>query len=175
MTVGLGQNDEGGLDSQDGGWLDHTKAADAKEMLRRRLGTLRVRQDEKRVDGPAVDPHNAIELAVQMAVDAVSNSVAGDIDTEVVTAMAREMLWSLMGFAKKHQDYGRNNISQGGEVGLLVRMNDKVQRMMTLHHSAAAPNNESMSDSIRDLASYAMILKVVRAGRWPGADERWAL
>jgi len=105
----------------------------------------------------------------------VASVISGEIDSELVRRMALQMMYNLMAFTKKHQDYGRANIALGGEVGLLIRMNDKVQRMMTLHHAAATPNHESVTDSINDLAVYGTIMQIVRAGNWPGTDERWGL
>ena len=112
---------------------------------------------------------------VGLMTNLVRATIEGEHDVKVVREMAYQMVFNLLAFAKKHQDYGRGNIAQGGEVGLLIRMNDKIQRMANLHHSAATPNHEGMTDSVNDLAIYGTIMQLVRRGEWPGTDERWAL
>jgi hypothetical protein len=70
----------------------------------------------------------------------------------------------------KQQDYGPYNISQapGGAInGLLVRMNDKMERLKNLYYKADGPVNESFEDSFIDLANYAVICLLVSRDRWP--------
>ena len=71
---------------------------------------------------------------------------------------------------KKQQDYGPHNISAapGGAVnGLLVRMNDKMERLKNLYYSDREVQNESLEDSFLDLANYAVICLMVQRGKWP--------
>lgn len=71
---------------------------------------------------------------------------------------------------KKQQDYGPRNIADapGGPInGLLVRMNDKMERLKNLYYSDSEPQNESLEDSFLDLANYAVICLMVQRGRWP--------
>ena len=72
----------------------------------------------------------------------------------------------------KHRDYGPKNISQapGGAInGLRVRMWDKMARINNLLDSNRhdAPAHESLEDSFRDLANYAIISILVLKGKWP--------
>jgi hypothetical protein len=75
-------------------------------------------------------------------------------------------------FQKKQLDYGPGNISDGwngfGPASLLIRMNDKMQRMIHLNKTGANPNNESLVDSLNDIANYAMIMRLCLSGQWPG-------
>jgi len=66
----------------------------------------------------------------------------------------------------KQQDYGPRNISDFGEHGILVRTNDKVQRLRHLSQSAGEPNNESIDDSWLDIANYGIIAQMWRRGLW---------
>jgi hypothetical protein len=71
---------------------------------------------------------------------------------------------------KKHKDYGPKNISQspGGPLnGLRVRMWDKLARINNLVESGAKPENESLEDSFKDMANYAIIGLLVLQGKWP--------
>lgn len=72
---------------------------------------------------------------------------------------------------RKHHDYGPKNISQspGGPInGLRVRMWDKIARINNLvDNSNHKPNYESLEDSFKDLANYAIIGLMVQRGQWP--------
>ena len=69
----------------------------------------------------------------------------------------------------KHKDYGPKNISEspGGPInGLRVRMHDKLARINNLVDSGAAPTHESLEDSFKDMANYAIIGLLVLRGQW---------
>jgi hypothetical protein len=76
-------------------------------------------------------------------------------------------------FCKKQRDYGPGNINAFGEYGILVRTNDKIER---LKHLIAVPRNivvgtrpenESIDDTWMDIATYALIALLLRRGQWP--------
>ena len=69
----------------------------------------------------------------------------------------------------KHADYGPKNISDspGGPLnGLRVRMHDKLARINNLVDSGADPEHESLEDSFKDMANYAIIGLLVLRGQW---------
>jgi len=69
----------------------------------------------------------------------------------------------------KHKDYGPKNISMspGGPLnGLRVRMWDKLARINNLVDSGADPEHESLEDSFKDMANYAIIGLLVLRGQW---------
>ena len=69
----------------------------------------------------------------------------------------------------KHKDYGPKNISQapGGPInGLRVRMHDKLARINNLIDSGANPEHESLEDSFKDMANYAIIGLLVLRKQW---------
>lgn len=69
----------------------------------------------------------------------------------------------------KHRDYGPKNISDapGGPInGLRVRMHDKLARINNLTDSGAEPEHESLEDSFKDMANYAIIGLLVLRGKW---------
>ena len=81
-------------------------------------------------------------------------------------------------FCKKQMDYGPSNISMGTPlatddekrlslVGLIVRVNDKVQRLLNLmvKHNREA-QNEPTVDAFKDLACYGIIAQIVQNGKW---------
>ena len=74
----------------------------------------------------------------------------------------------------KHKDYGPKNISDspGGPVnGLRVRMHDKLARINNLYEymedtGGFQPQHESIEDSFKDMANYAIIGLLVLRGEW---------
>lgn len=59
---------------------------------------------------------------------------------------------------RKQADYGRDNISRFGTKGILVRVNDKVERLINLTWDIdKEPNFESVKDSWMDIAGYAIL------------------
>lgn len=73
----------------------------------------------------------------------------------------------------KQQDYGSKNIADapGGAMnGLLVRMHDKLARIVNLTKDNKEPNHESLHDSFADLANYSIIAIMVLKGWWEGAQ-----
>ena len=74
---------------------------------------------------------------------------------------------------QKHQDYGPLNIAHapGSPMnGLLVRMHDKMERLQHLYYKRKSntPNYESVEDTLKDLANYAIIGLMVQRGYWEG-------
>ena len=71
----------------------------------------------------------------------------------------------------KHKDYGPKNISHspGGPLnGLRVRLHDKLARINHLIDKGAhnKPSHESLEDSFKDMANYAIIGLLVLQGKW---------
>ena len=66
----------------------------------------------------------------------------------------------------KQLDYGPGNILDFGDLGVLVRANDKMARLRNLYKSGEAPRHETVDDSWLDLANYAVIAMMVRRGYW---------
>ena len=84
--------------------------------------------------------------------------------------------WST--FCRKQMDYGPSNIAMGTAlktkedrrlslIGLIVRINDKIQRLMNLvvKHNRDA-QNEPVMDAFKDLSVYGIIAQIVDNGKW---------
>lgn len=70
---------------------------------------------------------------------------------------------------KKHADYGPSNIlnSPGGPLnGISVRLYDKIARLNNLLDNNVSPRNESLRDTLVDIANYASIGLLVIDGDW---------
>ena len=77
----------------------------------------------------------------------------------------------------KNADYSPANILGVGEIGLIVRMWDKMTRLLSLlgfdvevkfkgYHGPKEARNESVDDSFMDMAVYSIIAMLYRQGKW---------
>ena len=104
--------------------------------------------------------------------DALADKLHAELGLK--TEMGREYLRAILPLAllmdRKQQDYGSNNISLNGELGVMVRTQDKVSRINNLLRKEmkgeAAANNEPILDSWGDLANYGVIGLLLRTGKW---------
>ena len=80
-------------------------------------------------------------------------------------------------FAKKHLDYGMQNISAGTQLsntdeiefaltGLWYRLNDKVNRWKNMIINKRKVNNEPLIDTYQDITNYGIIAQLVERGLW---------
>lgn len=101
-------------------------------------------------------------------------SLSEPLSLEVI----RVALDDISTFDKKQHDYGPTNIAAFGEVGVIVRAQDKLARLRNLskvlNPKAGEPSNESIEDSWRDLSVYGMIARLCLAKKWPGSPEQGA-
>ena len=51
-------------------------------------------------------------------------------------------------------------------IGVAIRLNDKVQRLLNLVKSNSDPKNESIRDAFLDISNYGAIAQVVMDGEW---------
>lgn len=58
---------------------------------------------------------------------------------------------------RKQKDYGHENISRFGRIGLIVRCHDKVARLENLEKKNVNPQNESVVDNYMDVIGYSAI------------------
>jgi len=82
---------------------------------------------------------------------------------EAFQQVCEEMLKT---FIQKHKDYGKSNILDNGELGILFRSNDKLKRLQHLLMSGKPPQNESLDDNWMDIAVYAVIALLLRSGKF---------
>lgn len=69
-------------------------------------------------------------------------------------------------FIRKHKDYGKDNILDNGELGIIFRINDKLRRLQNLASKDGSASNESVRDSWQDIAVYAVIALLLKDGRF---------
>ena len=81
-------------------------------------------------------------------------------------------------FARKHLDYGLNNIALGGDltdeadkkfslIGLCIRLTDKISRLKNLlSNGKNYVKGESMEDTFIDIANYGIIGLLVGRDKW---------
>lgn len=100
--------------------------------------------------------------ALNLVVDALGiQTKAGKAFLEIALENAKLM-------DNKQLDYGPKNISGFGSFGVVVRLNDKFERVKNLYNSRRRRAvNESLLDSFRDISNYAIIALMVETKVWP--------
>lgn len=68
----------------------------------------------------------------------------------------------------KSSDYGSHGIARHGIDGVIVRMSDKLERLITLSNKTyhKETKNEPIEDTLMDLASYAVIGLILYRKKW---------
>ena len=80
-------------------------------------------------------------------------------------------------FCKKQKDYGHHNLSLGRDMdkeddrgfaisGVIIRMHDKMSRMLNLVRKQLTPENESLNDAFQDISIYGIIARIVEERAW---------
>src|SRR3990167_63318 len=102
---------------------------------------------------------------MELKIDGISGS------PELESAMANQLISLFQRFKKKQVSYVAGNISAFGEKGVIIRMHDKLERIVKIAYRGD-PNpldDETIEDTYYDIADYAMIALLVREGLWPNA------
>lgn len=73
-------------------------------------------------------------------------------------------------FDAKQRKYGPHNIGKFGEVGVMLRSSDKVERLINLWKTGQEPADETKDDTWGDLGVYAKIANMCRYGWWPDVE-----
>ena len=87
------------------------------------------------------------------------------LQTDVAKEAFRVCCENIQLMDKKQQDYGSGNISAFGEFGVIVRLNDKMERLKNLNKMPSV-KNESIEDTYQDIANYAVIALLIRRNLW---------
>lgn len=76
----------------------------------------------------------------------------------IKTSKTREMIMDKNRdlFEAKNSDYG-NSFEDFGLIGILVRLNDKINRLKSITQNGIKVNDEKMEDTINDLYNYCVI------------------
>lgn len=98
---------------------------------------------------------------------------SGDIELEKAWLRKAQEIYEL--FCKKQHDYGPTNIGMAGIRGVAIRTADKVARLWELsglRGEEKEANNESLRDTLMDIADYGIIALMVHDQDWPEYDIR---
>lgn len=112
-------------------------------------------------------------MSNEEVMDKLINKICTDLELteELSEHFLRSFLSCVSLFDAKQHDYGPDNIAQFGDLGVLIRLNDKVQRLRTLLMSGEAPrfSDEALDDTWMDIAVYGVIGFMCHKGKWPNA------
>ena len=72
-------------------------------------------------------------------------------------ACAKEAMGVANIVVRKQKDYGPANITTFGLEGVMIRLSDKINRLINLLQNQKDPENESVEDTLIDISGYAII------------------
>lgn len=88
------------------------------------------------------------------------------IETKLGKACFKSLCEAAVLLDKKNKDYGPGNISAFGEKGVIVRLNDKIERLKTLVWNNKSPEHEKVSDTWLDVTNYGIIGLLCHRDEW---------
>ena len=124
-------------------------------------------EEVRRLGPQNCPPKVSTDLAT---VEAQKLILALGLTTELAQAVVPVLIRNLLTLEAKQKDYGPHNLTKFGSCGVVVRMGDKMERIINLakHPRAAADVcNEPLSDSFLDMANYSLIGYVMQQNIWP--------
>ena len=93
-----------------------------------------------------------------------------NVQTDMGREIVKVALECIKLFDDKQLDYGSSNIAASGEIGIAVRLQDKVSRMRHILVKGMCGddgvNNEPLVDSYQDAANYGMIGMLLNRKVW---------
>ena len=93
-----------------------------------------------------------------------------NVQTDMGREIVKVALECIKLFDEKQLDYGSSNIAASGEIGIAVRLQDKVSRMRHIllkgMRGNGEVNNEPLVDSYQDAANYGMIGMLLNRKVW---------
>lgn len=77
-------------------------------------------------------------------------------------------------YLKKHCDYGKGNILANGELGIIIRVSEKIERLRHLLMTGQTPSNETIEETWIDMGVYAVRAVLLRSGQFQSlnVDEK---
>ena len=116
------------------------------QKLRKRISELeQINEDHRKLNGRLRD-----KISSDTAYEYDLESFEGACITEAFS-IAHTLI-------SKQHDYGQDNILVFGEEGIMVRLSDKIHRLINLFKKRGTkPQNESVQDTFTDIAGYAII------------------
>lgn len=91
-----------------------------------------------------------------------------DMGLEAIAHLKNNKQWDFHGMGelliKKQHDYGHGNILNFGQIGLAIRICDKVARLHNLAEKKVSAENESVTDTWVDIVGYAVLSQMLDNG-----------
>tara|TARA_R110001592_G_scaffold29804_2_gene107548 strand:- start:724 stop:1149 length:426 start_codon:yes stop_codon:yes gene_type:complete len=136
--------------------------------------TIEKYYDQKSAEKSTVDGHTTQTTETTNTLE-IFESEYPELSDEFIRIQAE--MYEL--FARKHMDYGLNNIALGGDIlnneddkkfsltGLAIRLTDKISRLKNLLvNGRSFVKGEGMEDTFIDIANYGIIGLLVGRNKW---------
>lgn len=105
-----------------------------------------------------------LEVQIEESISAATEALG--LETELGKKCFHALCEAAILLDRKNKDYGPGNISAFGEKGVIVRLNDKIERLKTLVWNNRSPEHEKVSDTWLDVTNYGIIGLLCHRGEW---------
>lgn len=104
--------------------------------------------------------------------ESLATGVSGDIELERAWLRKAKEVYDI--FCKKQKSYGPDNIATTRERGVVIRMYDKMQRLLNISVVGTEDplEDETLRDTVVDIADYGIIWLLCYDGDWPEYVEK---
>jgi len=138
--------------------------------------TIEKYYDQKSAEKSTISGHNTQKITTETTnTIEIFESEYPELSDEFIRIQAE--MYEM--FARKHMDYGLNNIALGGDIlnneddkkfsltGLAIRLTDKISRLKNLLvNGRSFVKGEGMEDTFIDIANYGIIGLLVGRDKW---------
>ncbi len=115
------------------------------------------------------DLHDAASITLQ-AVAAKAGPGMDAQSLDVCRDFARLQSLAASIFGQRQRAYGVGNVQAIGGEGVMLRMLEKQRRVKHLKATGGDGGDDSIRDSLLDIANLALIALMVHEGMWPEAE-----
>jgi hypothetical protein len=118
--------------------------------------------DDWFISGKGFEADAQCDLNHRRTLKQIGGGASFEVSLDAALSEVRELMVS------RHKKYGPGNILRHGEYGVIVRLGDKYERLDNNREDLA---DESVDDTVDDVIGYGVIMKMLRAGTWPGQEK----
>jgi hypothetical protein len=137
-------------------YIDTLESNKDFEKLKKLEATLNKRQEA--IKKKLVEDYDNKDIE-KMTNEEINNFLKTQDKIQKYQSIQNELLET---FIKKNNDYGNNNLDTYGKIGIIIRMQDKINRYLNIskNNIEIKVDDENLNDTIKDLINYCYLFLI---------------
>jgi tRNA 2-selenouridine synthase SelU len=137
-------------------YIDTLESNKDFEKLKKLEATLNKRQEA--IKKNLVEQYDNKDIE-KMTNEEINNFLKTQDKIQKYKSIQNELLET---FIKKNNDYGNNNLDTYGKIGIIIRMQDKINRYLNIskNNIEIKVDDENLNDTIKDLINYCYLFLI---------------